>query len=136
MQLEHSYRAGEAEGRVTGPPSRYPYVLLSTAEVETAVDEVMSSDTFVIDIETTKQRAQYNALLWVGLGIADQNHLIPCGHPKGVRLIKEHKEKVAACVAYPRRPSGADQAGQAVDADGRCTSTGCLRTATQTAVSR
>ena len=89
------------EGRVTGPPSRMPYVLLTVPEVEAAVRDVATSDVFVIDIETTKQRAQDNSLLWVGLGIDAQNYLIPCGHPKGRVKQREHTKKKSVHEIYP-----------------------------------
>ena len=99
--MENSYRAGGAEGRVsTGPPSRHPHVLLTASEIEAAVADVMRFREFVFDIETTKLGPRSNELRWVGIGTHAQNYLIPCGHPKGVVIQREHKDKQAAFLYY------------------------------------
>jgi DNA polymerase-1 len=81
--------------------ARYPRVLLTIAEVEAAVSDLLNEPEFVIDVETTKARPRSNSLRWVGLGAAGRAYLIPCGHPKGFLIEPEHREKSLAYLLYP-----------------------------------
>jgi DNA polymerase-1 len=80
---------------------RTPHVLLTEAEVKEAVDDLLRSPWFVIDVETTSLNSRTNDVLWVGLGAFGRVYLIPMGHPKGVTLAPEHKAKRAAFLHYP-----------------------------------
>lgn len=55
---------------------------------------------FVIDLETTGLDTQTNEMVWCGLGCTAQSFLIPCGHPKGVRLTVGGKAKTPASVLW------------------------------------
>ena len=79
---------------------RVPHVLLTKAEVEAAVQDLMRYPYFVVDIETTSLNPRTNDVLWIGLGAFGSVYLIPMGHPKGALLKPRRKEKVTALLAY------------------------------------
>jgi DNA polymerase I-like protein with 3'-5' exonuclease and polymerase domains len=83
------------------PLLRLPHVILHEGELHAAVEKLLEQPNFVIDVETTKERAQTNTLLWVGLGGPGRVYLIPVGHPKGRVIKPAHKAKTPACILYP-----------------------------------
>ena len=84
---------------------RSPHVLLTEEEVDSACDLLLGEPRFVFDIETRevgdKPDPRTNEIVWFGLGCRGQNFLIPCSHPKGIRLTIEKKAKTPACELYP-----------------------------------
>ena len=81
---------------------RRPHVLLDLDEVRAAVKDLRGEREFVVDVETTKTTsARSNRLIWIGLGAAGRNYLIPVGHPKGVLLTPERRIKTPAYLLYP-----------------------------------
>ena len=94
--------------------ARRPHVLLDLAEVRAAVKDLRGEREFVIDVETTKATPRANRLLWVGLGAAGRNYLIPVGHPKGVLITPERRIKTPAYLLYPADdPRGKTKLGKA-----------------------
>ena len=94
------------------PLRRSPHVLLTAAEVETAVADLVNEPNIVIDVETTRAKPRLNELRWVGLGASGRSFLIPARHPKGVLLKPERRERTAACVLYPNDDRGLTKLGK------------------------
>ena len=100
---------GNGEGPGPGgsrPLLRVPHVLTTLDEVHAAVEKLLASPHFVIDIESREKikdapNPRTNEVTWVGLGCCGQTYLIPMGHPKGPVLKARHKEKTAACLLFP-----------------------------------
>lgn len=92
---------------------RAPHVLLDHREVREAVKYHLNSDTFVFDVETTMGSPRRNELRWVGIGSRGRIDVIPCGHPKGIVLVPEHKEKVPAFTHFgPEDPRSYTKLGK------------------------
>ena len=89
-----------------------PHVLLDLDEVRRAVKDLRDEPEFVIDVETTKQTARANRLIWVGLGAAGRSYLIPVGHPKGVMTSPQRPTRTPAYLLYPNDPRGLTKLGK------------------------
>jgi DNA polymerase I-like protein with 3'-5' exonuclease and polymerase domains len=90
----HDGESGEVTRRV-------PHVLTTAEAIERAVLSYRDRPNFVIDVETDSKYHATNNVRWVGIGAEGVVHLIPCQHPKGAVAVREHVEKVAACLLYP-----------------------------------
>lgn len=84
---------------------RLPHVITDIAEVHDAVERLSRSDVVCIDVETREKvkdnpNPRTNEVTWLGIGGPGQVYLIPLSHPKGVTLVREHRDKTPACMLY------------------------------------
>ena len=82
-----------------------PHVILDPSELVEVRDRLLKkSHGIVIDVETNIPPvggAHRNTVVWIGVGSAGENHMIPIGHPHGNVISPRHKEKTPRCVLYP-----------------------------------
>ena len=97
---------------------RSPRVITSISQVHAAVANLLADDVFCFDVETNEHTKDHpnprsNEVTWIGLGGPGQVYLIPMGHPKGITLSREHKERTPAYTLYgPEDPRSYTKLGK------------------------
>jgi DNA polymerase I-like protein with 3'-5' exonuclease and polymerase domains len=99
------------------PHLRYPKVITEITAVHAAVENLLADDVFCFDVETNEPTGspnpRVNEVTWIGLGGPGQVYLIPMGHPKGVTLVREHKERTPAYTLFgPEDPRSYTKTGK------------------------
>jgi DNA polymerase I-like protein with 3'-5' exonuclease and polymerase domains len=71
-----------------------PHLILTRAELKSAVAHLSEQDAFSFDVETDGLDTRINWVTWIGLGSYGRTYLVPMGHTKGRLKVPGYTEKV------------------------------------------